>query len=199
MLFLIIKRKLLIHACVLTLLFASGCAGVAGGGNAARLDELEHETEEMRQHVDEVRENLELLSATLNSLEQSIDQIKDSAERPRRIEEGTKRVSEMLESIDRRLNDIERANPATLNIKVLSSDGDMRSARRIKMLLGKRGYKVKAMDVSGTGAIKVDTVFYSKGYVVAGRQLAEIIGIGARSKLLTWSTVYDIIIVTGAR
>ena len=80
-----------------------------------------------------------------------------------------------------------------------SKGGDMRSARRISMLLGKHGYGVKVSDRSDSGEFDLDTVFYREGYAIAGRKVAGIIGMGAVTRPLTWSTVYDIIIVTGGR
>lgn len=88
-------------------------------------------------------------------------------------------------------------DPKALKIKVLAGDGKLDSARSLSKRLGKMGYRVKLIDKAPRSGFKVNTIFFKAGRQTAAATLAKKLGRGAVTKPLTWTSVFDIIIVTG--
>ncbi len=196
-------RTLLIH---IVLLFAGGVllAGCAIGGaasNERRLQALEREGEELRESVEAVRESLEKLRAGIEALDRSAEELKLYMEMPERIRQGAARVGRKLDSIEGKLERLERQDPAAVRVKVLRGDGVPGSAREAAVLLRRRGYDVGGVGVAPSDGFEVDTVFYAEGFEAAAGAIARELGQGngskTRTRPLTWSSVYDVIVVTG--
>ena len=181
----------------------AGCGGGTATVNSERIGAIEQDTDQLKESVEAVRVSLEQLAASIKALEQSAEEIKYWAEMPDRIEEGTERVAGMLESIERKLDALERQDPAAVRMKVLSGDGRLESARRVAAVLRERGYDVDAVGMAPSKGFEADTVFYADGFEAAAARvagnLAESLGRGARTRPLTWSSVYEIIVVTGGK
>ncbi|MHB8909536.1 MAG: LytR C-terminal domain-containing protein [Syntrophales bacterium] len=88
-----------------------------------------------------------------------------------------------------------RAKAAT--IKVLAGDGDIASARGLAKQLGKMGYRVKLVDRAPRSDFEVTTVYYGADHRAAAETMAKRLGGGATARPLTWSSSFDIIVVTG--
>jgi hypothetical protein len=84
-----------------------------------------------------------------------------------------------------------------LTIKVLAGDGNIASARALSKRLGKMGYRVTLIDQAPRSDFKVDTIFYRPGLQTAAGTMAKKLGGGAATRPLTWSSGFDIIVVTG--
>ncbi|MCK4911677.1 MAG: LytR C-terminal domain-containing protein, partial [Thermodesulfovibrionales bacterium] len=116
---------------------------------------------------------------------------------PERIRQGAERVGQKLESIEDKLERLEREYPASVRVKVLRGDGVPGSAQEAAALLRERGYDVGGVGVAPSEGFEADTVFFSEGFEAAAGAIAGELGEGARTRPLTWSSVYDVIVVTG--
>lgn len=82
-------------------------------------------------------------------------------------------------------------------IKVLAGDGNIASARGLAKQMGKMGYRVKLVDQAPRSDFEVTTVYYGTDHRAAAETLAKRLGGGAAARPLTWSSSFDIIVVTG--
>lgn len=87
-----------------------------------------------------------------------------------------------------------KAPSGGLKVKALSGDGGMLAVRELEKQLTDLGYKVDRIDVA---PFKFDslTVFYNKGYQGEAEEMA--VKIKARTKAMSWESVFDIIVVSG--
>ena len=85
----------------------------------------------------------------------------------------------------------------TLKIKVLAGDGNIASARSLSKRLGKMGYRVKAIDQAPRSDFDATVVYYGNEHRAAAETMAKKLGGGAVTRPLTWSSAFDIIVVTG--
>lgn len=90
-----------------------------------------------------------------------------------------------------------KANIRSLNIKVLSGDGDLRSAQVMAEKLRNMGYETKAIDLAPTSNFLQNTVYFASGFRKEAKGLVSHLDGNAALKLLSWSSVFDLIIVTG--
>ncbi len=85
----------------------------------------------------------------------------------------------------------------TVTIKVLAGDGKIASAKGLAKQLGKMGYRVKLTDLAPRSDFEAATVFYGADHRTTGETIAKRLGGGAVAKQMTWSSSFDIIVVTG--
>lgn len=82
-------------------------------------------------------------------------------------------------------------------IKVLSGDGDLNSAKKIAKKLRNMGYKIKLIDQAPRSNFLINTVFFAPKFQNEAKQLTSRLGGNTISKPLSWSSVFDLIVVTG--
>jgi len=85
----------------------------------------------------------------------------------------------------------------TATIKVLAGDGKIASARTLAKQLGRMGYRVNLTDLAPRSDFEVITVYYGTDHRAAAETMAKRLGGGAAARPLTWSSSFDIIVVTG--
>jgi len=91
----------------------------------------------------------------------------------------------------------EARESGTATIKVLAGDGKIASARMISKQLGKMGYRIKLIDLAPRSDIEATVVYYGIEHRTAAETMAKRLGGGAAATPLTWSSSFDIIVVTG--
>jgi hypothetical protein len=84
-----------------------------------------------------------------------------------------------------------------LTIKVLAGDGNIISARSLSKRLGKMGYRVKLIDKAPRSDFDTTIVYYGTDHRAAAETMAKRLGGGTATRPLTWSSAFDVIIVTG--
>lgn len=84
----------------------------------------------------------------------------------------------------------------TGKIKVLSGDGNLRSAREMARRLEKIGYRVRAIDLAPHVSFSRNTVYFAPGFHGAAKGLVSSLGGKAILKPLSWPSIFDLIIVT---
>lgn len=87
-----------------------------------------------------------------------------------------------------------------LRIKVLSGDGDLNSAKEAAKKLRNMGYNIRLIDLAPRPNFSRNTVFFAPKFKNEAKSLAPGLG-GAITifKPLSWSSVFDIIVVTGKK
>jgi hypothetical protein len=83
-----------------------------------------------------------------------------------------------------------------LRIKVLAGSGGLPAARTMSKKLQDLGYKVERLDRAATTHFKSDTVYHAKDSEKEAKELAGRLGKETVVKPLTWSSIFDIIVVT---
>ncbi len=87
-------------------------------------------------------------------------------------------------------------NPSEIKIKVLSGDGNIRSARRMAEQLETLGYPVASIDLAPKSNFAQHTLYFSANFFGEAEALATLLNDNdIRLKPLTWPTAFDIILV----
>ena len=208
------KRTFLIFACCLV--FLQGCSYFDewnSSGSKAK-DQPKMSKEEMRNEIQRLKEDNQKLRGQVNRLEKQTEKSKQLGALTGKLKEENKRVQaeksdlelklsrieEEKKALESKLTDLEmRKDPSKINISVLSGDGEIKSALETSSLLRQLGYPVKRVGLAPRPSFKKNTVFFTENYKPAADELVKILGKQAESKPLSWSSVYDIIVVTGKK
>ena len=84
-----------------------------------------------------------------------------------------------------------------IKIKVLSGNGDIGSAKKMARRLEEMGYQVSQVDFATRSNFEKDTVFFSKSAEEEAKRLVSSLGSNTTMREITWSSSYEIIVVTG--
>ena len=84
-----------------------------------------------------------------------------------------------------------------LEIKVLSGDGDLNSAKEMANKLTMLGYKVRLIHHAPRSTFLRNTVFFAPEFENEGKRLVSELGNNTRLKPLTWHSIFDLVVVTG--
>ena len=208
------KRTFLIFACCLV--FLQGCSYFDKwdyGGSRAK-DQPKISKEEMWNEIERLKEDNQKLRGQIYRLKKQTEENKQLEAQAGKLNEENKqalaeksdleqklsRLEEEKKALESKLTDLEmRKDPSKINISVLSGDGEIKPALETSSLLRQLGYQVKRVGLAPRPSFKKNTVFYAENYKPAADDLVKILGKQARSKPLTWSSVYDIIVVTGKK
>ncbi len=208
------KRTFLILACCLA--FLQGCSTLDkwNYGDSKAKGQPKMSKEEMRNEIQRLKEDNQKLRGQVNRLEKQTEKSKKLEVLVGKLKEENKqakveksdleqklsRLEEEKKALESKLTDLEmRKDPSKINISVLSGDGEIKPALETSSLLRQLGYQVKRVGLAPRPSFKKITVFYTENYKPAADELVKILGKQARSKPLTWSSVYDIIVVTGKK
>jgi len=83
----------------------------------------------------------------------------------------------------------------SIRLKVLSGNGKMSSAKKMTQKLTKLGYKVEVVGMATTPDYVTDTVYYKSGFEKKAADVARKLGGRTITKPISWSSVFDIIVV----
>jgi len=86
-----------------------------------------------------------------------------------------------------------------LKIKVLAGDGKMSSGRIIARKIEKAGLKVDMVDIAPRSNFTTAIVYYAPEVEKEAKEIAGYLGKNAEMKPLTWSSAFNIIVVTGKK
>ena len=168
----------------------------------------------MRNEIKRLKEDNQQLRGQVNRIEKQTEKSKQLGALAGKLKEENKqakaeksdleqklsRLEEENKALESKLTDLEmRKDPSKINLSVLSGDGEIKSALITSSLLRQLGYPVKRVGLASRPSFKKHTVFFTENYKPAADDLVKILGTQAESKPLTWSSVYDIIVVTGKK
>jgi vacuolar-type H+-ATPase subunit I/STV1 len=150
----------------------------------ARLDEYEEKDKANIQAISEGQALIESLEKEKNTLLEENERLKSAA--------LVKEETPVEKQVDK---PAPTAAVKKLRIKVLAGSGELSAARKLSKKLTQLGYKVERMDVAPKAKFKSDTVFFARDRQKEARELAGRLGGGTVIKPLTWSSIFDVIIV----
>jgi len=84
-----------------------------------------------------------------------------------------------------------------LRVKVLSGDGDLNSAKEMARKLRNMGYKISLIDYAPRSNFSQNTVYFAAKSQNGAKRLVLSLGGNAICKPITWSSIFDLIVVTG--
>jgi len=87
--------------------------------------------------------------------------------------------------------------PKMLKIKVLSGNGKISSAKALSGKLTQLGYRVENIGMAPRSDFDVNTVYFAPEYKNEAQQMAARLGGDTIYKLLTWPSVFHMIVVAG--
>ena len=117
--------------------------------------------------------------------------LKKEKVKPRKIEKkAAKKKTAKRQRVKK--EDIQR-----LKIKVLSGSGNLSSARKMANKLGNLGYNIKLIGLAPRSNFKKNTVYYASRHKINAKKLAQNLGADTVLKPLTWSSIFDLIVVAG--
>jgi hypothetical protein len=87
----------------------------------------------------------------------------------------------------------------TLKVKVLCGNGDLGSAKQMADVLRGKGYTIEIIGFADRSNFTRNTVYYTPAFHEDAKRLSLVIGKDTELKPLTWSSVFDLIVVTGKK
>lgn len=185
---------------MITMLAAlAGCTGGQGAREAQVLADLEAQHAALANRVDLLGQSVEELQGFVHDLGGAVASL---ARRSGTDESSRRKAAELsrrLVDLSGRLAGLELRGASTLKVKVLSGDGSIDSARNLARRLVGKGYAVEQVDFAPSREVRSSVVFYNKGFESAAEELVRALGGGMVIKPLRWSSVYDLIVVTGGQ
>jgi phage host-nuclease inhibitor protein Gam len=152
-------------------------------------DENENKIAEMRDEnenkIAEVKDENELLNEQINKLKEENKTIGDE----------NQVLTEKLTKLQLQY-ELEK-DIGKLRVKVLSGDGDLSSAKEMAKKLKNMGYQIKLFGYAPRSNFFRNTVFFAPKFQKKGKHLAFSLGGNTISKPLSWSSIFDLIVVTG--
>jgi hypothetical protein len=218
------KKHLYITGIVMIFLF-SGCASLKclDGSCERQIKELQVSSDDLKKEMAKLdadnkekdkmisskQEEISVLQKNQTALNGRIKDLQDEVLRMRKQrEDGTAAIqSETLSekqtapkaegAADTRDKKAEQAKP--LKIKVLAGDGRIASARLVARKLEKTGLKVEIVDLAPRANFSADTVYYLPDHEKDAKEIAGRLGKKTLLKPMTWSSAFNIIVVTGKK
>jgi len=152
-------------------------------------DENENKIAEMRDEnknkIAEVKDENELLNEQINKLKEENKTIGDE----------NQVLTEKLTKLQLQ-HELEK-DIGKLRVKVLCGDGDLSSGKEMAKKLKNMGYQIKLFGYAPRSNFFRNTVFFAPKFQKRGKHLAFSLGGNTISKPLSWSSIFDLIVVTG--
>jgi len=161
-----------------------------------QIDALEQENKILRE------ENEERLSRAGNENKRLNEEIKGLHQENRRITDQNKLLKDQIDKrkFEKKILSQSNKTKKSLNrliIKVLSGDGDIGSAEKMAKKLKNMGYTVKSIDYAPRANFLRDTVYFAPEFRNEAERFVSRLGGNKVLKPLTWSSAFDLIVVTG--
>jgi regulator of replication initiation timing len=168
------------------------------GDLQAQINTLRMENQSLKEEYDGKLEQLKVTNENLTA------QIRHLIEEKQRLSSENQ---EMMARLDRLEQKTGKGKPPAksavteenrdIKIKVLSGNGDIGSAKKMARRLEEMGYQVSQVDFATRSNFEKDTVFFSKSAEEEAKRLVSSLGSNTTMREITWSSSYEIIVVTG--
>lgn len=118
------------------------------------------------------------------------------------LREEKKRIDDENQILTERLNTFSfqkelKSDREKLRVKVLSGDGNLYSAKEMREKLKSMGYQIEFIDYASSPNFSRNTVYFKAEFQNEAQKLASHLGDNTISKPLSWSSIFDLIVVTG--
>jgi hypothetical protein len=174
---------------ILVLLFSVSVFGCAG--TEKQIEENSVSIDLIKGRTNDINEELNGVSSRLNTVYAQVTELDARLE-------GLAELKEETETLIANM-DFSMPGPTVLRIKVLSGDGDIKSAKALEKRLKKEGYGIERVDMAPYDTFSRHTVFYAEGRKNDAETMARVLGGKTITKPLTWFSIFDIIAVSGKK
>ncbi len=163
---------------------------------------LQQRNKALAEENEQLREQLWRLSAEKKEAADTVAQTVMQDQEPPRVEEEKiaeppmeKGAGAVETAPARKPAEKKDAGEKPVRLKVLSGNGKMSTAKQMSARLKRLGYKVEVVGMATTPDYATDTIYYKPGFEKQAGGIAKKLGGKAITKPLTWSSVFDIIVV----
>ena len=185
--------------------FLKGDTGDETRSVEAKKTQVQNEVDRLRAENTGLKNRMDLMKKEAKlSMEGNVREMKkleeerDSLnEELRKLREDNKRIALENKECKEKLQKREKTVLADLKIKVLSGDGDLRSAKNMTKKLMGMDYVIRLIGYAPRSNFKKNTVYFKPRAEKEGKLLVSKIGIHTAIKPLTWPSIFDLIVVTG--
>ncbi len=151
--------------------------------------DLKKEIDILKKANKEIRENNRTEIAKAEGRWESLNkELRKSKEQNQKITNNNKPLKEKFQKFEKNLLEVK--------IKVLSGDGNLRSAKQMAKRLTGMGYKIERIAYAPRSNFKKTSVYFSPKFENEGRRLVSSLGANTVLKPLTWSSIFDLVVVT---
>ncbi|MCX5837419.1 MAG: LytR C-terminal domain-containing protein [Deltaproteobacteria bacterium] len=208
--------------CLILVCLLSGCGVFRyfDGSSDEEVKKFSISKKELQKEVEHLQSGNEALQKVVLQQQSRIEKFEEKdktqlmavSERQTRIESLEKEKNDLLEEnkelkaavaikevalVEERTQEkTQTAAAKELRIKVLAGSGGLPAARTMSKKLQDLGYKVERLDRASTTHIKSDTVYHAKDSEKEAKEMAGRLGKETVVKPMTWSSIFDIIVVT---
>ena len=149
-----------------------------------RIDLLKNDS---RSSMDETRREMAEMENEQKTLNQELAKLR----------EENKRITTENASFKEKFQKLQEKAIRDLKIKVLSGNGDLRSAKSMTKKLMGMDYEISLIGYAPRSNFEKNTVYFKPDFEKEGKRLVSRLGANTLIKPLTWSSIFDLIIVTG--
>ena len=154
-----------------------------------QIDALQEENQRIKDEhgnkIAKLRDENQLLNGQISTLRDEKKSIGDE----------NKILKEKLTTLSLQ-NELKRER-GKLRIKVLSGDGNLYSAKEMREKLKSRGYQIEFIDYASSPNFPQNTIYFKPNFQNEAKQIVSHLGGNTISKPLSWSSIFDLIVVTG--
>jgi hypothetical protein len=144
------------------------------------------------------KENEEIREWNLKEIAKAEDKSRVENEELKKLREENQRIVSENRLLKERLQRLEQKKEVReLKVKVLSGDGNLDSAKQMAKRLMGMNYEIRMIDYAPRSDFKKDTVYFASKSEKEGKSLKSALGANTVLKPLSWSSIFDLIVVTG--
>jgi outer membrane murein-binding lipoprotein Lpp len=161
---------------------------------------IEHELAKIEQRLDTLEESNQAAPPVFVVPAPALEEAPVVYESPVAYEEAPIAIEQeepMEEYMDEPMEEPAPRISSRANIKVLTGSDDLSQAKILAEFLTDSGFPVKAIDYATSRNFKYDTVYFGQEFENVAYRMAEALGDNSIVKIMTWDSVFDIIVVKG--
>jgi len=144
------------------------------------------------------KDNQKVKNNTLRKISKIENKRKVLDEELRKLKSKNQKINRKNKLLEERLKKIQQKEDlGGLKIKVLSGDWNVTSVNRMAKRLMDMDYKIRRIGFAPRSGFKKNTVYFAPKFEKEGSNLVSSLGANTVLKPLTWSSIFDLIVVTG--
>jgi uncharacterized FlaG/YvyC family protein len=167
------------------------------------MERLKVENANLQRQIDILREeNQRIRDENENKIAEVKDENELLNEQINKLKEESKTIGDENQVLTEKLTKLQlqyelEKDIGKLRVKVLSGDGDLSSAKEMAKKLKNMGYQIELIGYAPRSNFFRNTVFFAPKFENEAKRLVLSLGGNAITKPVTWSSIFDLIVVTG--
>jgi hypothetical protein len=151
------------------------------------------ENRKLQGQIEQLKKDAEGNEVEIRELHNAVAVLKEKTVEEKTAESGSEKPAPPSDAPDPVL----KKPLENLKIKVLGGDGTLVSANKMAVRLQEMGYRVEVIQLAPTANFSKNTVFYKQNVKDEAEDLVARMGGNTISKVLTWESIFDLVVVTG--